>query len=120
MHAAFLAWCWDTCRHECRGGVKGESIKQVTEACLNVLNHLQAEVDMPLRRFRRQHEQMSQFERGRIIGMMEAGWSSRRVPRQLSHSKCVVRRCWDQWIQEMSFTPEVRKLRVARSLFGVT
>ncbi|GFW75262.1 transposable element Tcb2 transposase [Trichonephila clavipes] len=41
---------------------------------------------------------------GRIIGMMEAGWSARRVARQLGHSDCVVRRCRDPWIQEMSFT----------------
>ncbi|GFX98372.1 transposable element Tcb1 transposase [Trichonephila clavipes] len=35
---------------------------------------------MPLRRFQRQYEQRSQFERGRIIGMKEAGagWSARR------------------------------------------
>ncbi|GFX56321.1 uncharacterized protein TNCV_2242531 [Trichonephila clavipes] len=59
---------------------------------------------MPLRRFRRQYEQQSQFERGRIIGMMEAGWSARRVALQLGRSDCVVRRCWDQWIREMSFT----------------
>ncbi|GFV97682.1 transposable element Tcb2 transposase [Trichonephila clavipes] len=45
---------------------------------------------MPLRRFRRQYEQLLQFERGRIIGMMEAGWSARRVarrPRQTSRRK---------------------------------
>ncbi|GFW29918.1 uncharacterized protein TNCV_4999581 [Trichonephila clavipes] len=36
--------------------------------------------------------------------MIEAGWSSRRVARQLGHSDCVVKRCWDQWIQEMKFT----------------
>ncbi|GFX04775.1 transposable element Tcb2 transposase [Trichonephila clavipes] len=36
--------------------------------------------------------------------MMEAGWSARRVARQLDHYDCVVRRCWDQWIREMSFT----------------
>ncbi|GFW18391.1 uncharacterized protein TNCV_1184191 [Trichonephila clavipes] len=36
--------------------------------------------------------------------MMEAGWSARRVARLLGHSDCVVRRCWDQWIREMSFT----------------
>ncbi|GFV74970.1 hypothetical protein TNCV_1042081 [Trichonephila clavipes] len=38
-----------------------------------------AEVDIPLRlrRFRRQYEQLSQFERERIIGMMEAEWSAR-------------------------------------------
>ncbi|GFX62132.1 transposable element Tcb2 transposase [Trichonephila clavipes] len=37
--------------------------------------------------------------------MMEAGWSARRVARQLGCFNCVVRRCWDQWIREISFTP---------------
>ncbi|GFW09646.1 transposable element Tcb2 transposase [Trichonephila clavipes] len=59
---------------------------------------------MPLHRFRRQYEYMSQFERGRIIGMMDAGCSAKRVAHQLGRSDCVVRRCWDQWIREMSFT----------------
>ncbi|GFW11338.1 transposable element Tcb2 transposase [Trichonephila clavipes] len=36
--------------------------------------------------------------------MMEEGWSARRVARQLGHSDCVVRRCLDKWIREMSFT----------------
>ncbi|GFV43717.1 transposable element Tcb1 transposase [Trichonephila clavipes] len=36
--------------------------------------------------------------------MMEAGCSARKVARQLGHFDCVVRRCWDQWIREMSFT----------------
>ncbi|GFX25009.1 transposable element Tcb2 transposase [Trichonephila clavipes] len=35
---------------------------------------------------------------------MEAGWSDRRVALQLGSSDCVVRRCWHQWILEMSFT----------------
>ncbi|GFV44402.1 transposable element Tcb2 transposase [Trichonephila clavipes] len=35
---------------------------------------------------------------------MEAGWSARRVAFQLGRSDCVVRRCWDQRIREMSFT----------------
>ncbi|GFT33262.1 transposable element Tcb2 transposase [Trichonephila clavipes] len=47
---------------------------------------------------------MLQFERGKIIGMMKAGWSARRVARQLGRSDCAVRRCWNQWIREMSFT----------------
>ncbi|GFW64615.1 uncharacterized protein TNCV_3514371 [Trichonephila clavipes] len=81
----------------------GEYKTGKTKACLSVLNRLQrAEVDMPLRRFRRQYERLSQFESGRIIGMMEAGWSARRVARQLERSHCVVMRCWDQWIREMS------------------
>ncbi|GFW51148.1 uncharacterized protein TNCV_3594301 [Trichonephila clavipes] len=50
---------------------------------------------MPLRHFRRQYEQLSQFERGRIIhpiGMMEAGLSARRVAHQLGRSDCVTSR----------------------------
>ncbi|GFW04692.1 uncharacterized protein TNCV_3897441 [Trichonephila clavipes] len=39
---------------------------------------------------------------------MEAGWSARRVARQSGLCDCVVRRCWDQWIQEMSFTRRPR------------
>ncbi|GFV76666.1 hypothetical protein TNCV_4728861 [Trichonephila clavipes] len=50
---------------------------------------------MPLRHFRRQYEQLLQFERGRIIGMMNVGWSARSVAHQLSRSDCVVRRHWD-------------------------
>ncbi|GFY22256.1 transposable element Tcb2 transposase [Trichonephila clavipes] len=59
---------------------------------------------MPLHSLRTENEQLSQFERGRIIGMMEAEWSARRVARQLGRSDCVVRRCWDQWIRGMSST----------------
>ncbi|GFT38752.1 uncharacterized protein TNCV_1499281 [Trichonephila clavipes] len=35
---------------------------------------------------------------------MEVGWLARKVARQLGRSDCVVRRCWDRRIQEMSFT----------------
>ncbi|GFU39785.1 transposable element Tcb2 transposase [Trichonephila clavipes] len=35
---------------------------------------------------------------------MEAGRSARQVARKLGHSDYVVRRCWDQWIREISFT----------------
>ncbi|GFT23105.1 uncharacterized protein TNCV_1858501 [Trichonephila clavipes] len=38
------------------------------------------------------------FRGGRIIAMLEAGWSARRVARQLGRSDCFVRRYWDQWI----------------------
>ncbi|GFS59241.1 transposable element Tcb2 transposase [Trichonephila clavipes] len=59
---------------------------------------------MSLHRFRRKYEQLSQIERGRVIGMMESVWSARRVDRQFGRCDCVVRRCWDQWIREMSLT----------------
>ncbi|GFU84250.1 transposable element Tcb2 transposase [Trichonephila clavipes] len=53
---------------------------------------------MPLCPFGRQYEQLSQFERVRIMGMMEAGWSARRVARQLGHSDCVISRQEDHHI----------------------
>ncbi|GFU29373.1 transposable element Tcb2 transposase [Trichonephila clavipes] len=49
---------------------------------------------MPLRRFQRQFEKLSQFERGRIIGMMEARSSARRVSRSFGRPDRVVKRCW--------------------------
>ncbi|GFT80454.1 hypothetical protein TNCV_5122041 [Trichonephila clavipes] len=55
---------------------------------------------MPLRRNRRQYEQLTDFDRGRIIGLREAGWSNRRIGRTLGRSDMVVARCWQQWITE--------------------
>ncbi|GFU11807.1 HTH_38 domain-containing protein [Trichonephila clavipes] len=40
------------------------------------------------------------FDRGRIIGLREAGWSNRRIGRHLGRSDMVVARCWQQWITE--------------------
>ncbi|GFW67266.1 transposable element Tcb2 transposase [Trichonephila clavipes] len=59
---------------------------------------------MPLRRFRRHYEQLSQSERGGIISMIGAGWLDKQVAGQLGRSDCVLRRYWDQLIREMSFT----------------
>ncbi|GFT05947.1 hypothetical protein TNCV_3926861 [Trichonephila clavipes] len=42
--------------------------------------------------------------RGRIIWMMEAGWSTRRVGRQVDHSDLPVRSIGDQWTDKSSFT----------------
>ncbi|GFV72159.1 transposable element Tc1 transposase [Trichonephila clavipes] len=55
---------------------------------------------MPLRRNRRQYEQLTDFDRGRIIGLREAGWSNRRIGRHLGRSDMVVARCWQHWITE--------------------
>ncbi|GFW65073.1 HTH_38 domain-containing protein [Trichonephila clavipes] len=52
------------------------------------------------RRNRRQYEQLTDFDRGRIIGLREAGWSNRRIGRHLGRSDMVVARCWQQWITE--------------------
>ncbi|GFY14446.1 transposable element Tcb2 transposase [Trichonephila clavipes] len=63
-----------------------------------------AEVDRPLHHHRRQYEHLLKFERRRIIGMMEAGWSARRIVCQAGHSDLTARWCWDQCTEEKSFT----------------
>ncbi|GFW67980.1 uncharacterized protein TNCV_1617411 [Trichonephila clavipes] len=55
---------------------------------------------MPGKRVRRHFSQLSEFERGLIIGMKTAGWSMRRVAGRVDRSKCAVRNCWEQWTRE--------------------
>ncbi|GFV90215.1 uncharacterized protein TNCV_4379311 [Trichonephila clavipes] len=55
---------------------------------------------MPGKRARRHFSQLSEFERGLIIGIKTAGWSKRRVAGQVDRSECVVRNCWEQWTRE--------------------
>ncbi|GFV24939.1 uncharacterized protein TNCV_884051 [Trichonephila clavipes] len=55
---------------------------------------------MPRKRARRHFSQLSEFERGLIIGMKTAGWSTRRVAGQVDRSECAVRNCWEQWTRE--------------------
>ncbi|GFX77987.1 uncharacterized protein TNCV_971421 [Trichonephila clavipes] len=53
--------------------------------------------NMPGKRARRHFSQLSEFERGLIIGMKTAGWSTRHVAGQVDRSECAVRNCWEQW-----------------------
>ncbi|GFV34655.1 transposable element Tcb2 transposase [Trichonephila clavipes] len=55
---------------------------------------------MPGKRARRNFSQLSEFERGLIIGMKTAGWSTRRVAGQVDRSECAVRNCLAQWTRE--------------------
>ncbi|GFW86638.1 transposable element Tcb2 transposase [Trichonephila clavipes] len=52
------------------------------------------------KRARRHFSQLSEFERGLIIGMKAAGWSTRCVAGQVDLSECAVRNCWEQWTRE--------------------
>ncbi|GFX26733.1 uncharacterized protein TNCV_1839061 [Trichonephila clavipes] len=58
---------------------------------------------MPGKLTRRHFSQLNEFERGLIIGMKTAGWSTRRVAGQVDRSKCAVRNCWEQWTREGPF-----------------
>ncbi|GFW21498.1 uncharacterized protein TNCV_1533211 [Trichonephila clavipes] len=55
---------------------------------------------MPGKRARRNFSQLSEFERGLIIGMKTASWSTRRVAGQVDRLECAVRNCWEQWTRE--------------------
>ncbi|GFX24838.1 transposable element Tc1 transposase [Trichonephila clavipes] len=55
---------------------------------------------MPGKRARRHFSQLSEFEKGLIIGMKTAGLSKRRVAGQVDRSECAVRNCWEQWTRE--------------------
>ncbi|GFX87047.1 uncharacterized protein TNCV_2636871 [Trichonephila clavipes] len=55
---------------------------------------------MPGKRARRHFSQLSEFERGLIIGRKTAGWSTRRVAGQVDRSECSIRNCWEQWTRE--------------------
>ncbi|GFX82305.1 transposable element Tc1 transposase [Trichonephila clavipes] len=55
---------------------------------------------MPGKRARRNFSQLSEFERGLIIGMKTAGWSTCRFAGQVDRSECAVRDCWEQWTRE--------------------
>ena len=48
----------------------------------------------------RQYKYLSEFQRGRIIGLTEAGWSNRRIGRHLGRSDKIVVHCWRKWITE--------------------
>ncbi|GFW73370.1 HTH_Tnp_Tc3_2 domain-containing protein [Trichonephila clavipes] len=55
---------------------------------------------MPGKRGRRHFPQLNVFERGLIIGMKTAGWSTRLVAGQVDSSECAVRNGWEQWTRE--------------------
>ncbi|GFX27671.1 transposable element Tcb2 transposase [Trichonephila clavipes] len=55
---------------------------------------------MPGKRARNPFPQLSEFERGLIIGMKTSGWSTSRVAGQVDRSECAVRNCWEQWTRE--------------------
>ncbi|GFY19846.1 uncharacterized protein TNCV_2145391 [Trichonephila clavipes] len=59
---------------------------------------------MPGKRARRNFSQLSEFEKGLIIGIKTAGWSTRRVAGQVDRSECAVRNCWEQWTREDTHT----------------
>ncbi|GFT46333.1 transposable element Tc1 transposase [Trichonephila clavipes] len=55
---------------------------------------------MPGKRARRHFSQLGEFERGLIIWLKTAGWSTHRIAGLVDRSECAVRNCWEQWTRE--------------------
>ncbi|GFV59867.1 HTH_Tnp_Tc3_2 domain-containing protein [Trichonephila clavipes] len=58
---------------------------------------------MPRRRIRAHYEQLSEFERGRMVRLKEAGWANRRIFRHIGRSDVSIRRCWQEWVDNGRF-----------------
>ncbi|KAJ8888270.1 hypothetical protein PR048_007757 [Dryococelus australis] len=64
------------------------------------LNEVKASTSMPRRRQRAPHQHMSEFERGRMIGLRETGLSYCDISARTGHAATTVMRVWHQWIEE--------------------
>ncbi|KFM65011.1 Transposable element Tc3 transposase, partial [Stegodyphus mimosarum] len=53
---------------------------------------------MPRMQMHERYAQMLEFERGRVIGLKEAGWSYRRIARYLRRNDATIRRYWQEWV----------------------
>ncbi|GFV52434.1 HTH_Tnp_Tc3_2 domain-containing protein [Trichonephila clavipes] len=58
-------------------------------------------------RIRAHYEQLSEFEKGCIIDLKEAGWANRRITRHMGRSDVAVRRCWQEWVDKMTIRSAV-------------
>ncbi|GFV86664.1 HTH_Tnp_Tc3_2 domain-containing protein [Trichonephila clavipes] len=58
---------------------------------------------MPRLGIRAHNEQLSDFERGRIIELKEVGCANRRIARHMGRSDAAIRRCWQEWVENGRF-----------------
>ena len=63
-------------------------------------NKVEASAGMPRRRERAQYQQVSAFERGRMVGHHKAGLSYRDIVARTGHATTTVMRVWNQWREE--------------------
>ena len=61
---------------------------------------MKASAGMPRRRQRAQYQQVSAFERGRMVGLRKAGLSCRDIAAHTGHAATTVMRVWNQWTEE--------------------
>ncbi|GFW93941.1 HTH_Tnp_Tc3_2 domain-containing protein [Trichonephila clavipes] len=67
------------------------------------LGYLSVNEKMHRRGIRAHYEQLSEFERGRIIELKEVGWANRRIARHMGRSDAAIRRHWQGWVETGRF-----------------
>ncbi|GFV43351.1 uncharacterized protein TNCV_1948641 [Trichonephila clavipes] len=55
------------------------------------------------RRIRAHYEQLSELERGRVIGLKEEGWANRRITHHIRRSDATIKRCRQEWVKNGIF-----------------
>ncbi|GFS92740.1 uncharacterized protein TNCV_1161581 [Trichonephila clavipes] len=55
---------------------------------------------MLLRRRRSHYKKLTQFERGRVVGLREGGFSFRDITERLGLNVSTVHDCWEQWSRD--------------------
>ena len=61
---------------------------------------MKASAGMPRRRERAQYQQVSAFERGRMVCLREAGLSYRGIATYTGYAATTVMRVWNKWREE--------------------
>ena len=61
---------------------------------------MKASVGLPRRRERAQYQQVSAFERGRMVGVREVGLSYPDIAARSGHAAITIMRVWNQWREE--------------------
>ncbi|GFU48895.1 HTH_Tnp_Tc3_2 domain-containing protein [Trichonephila clavipes] len=58
---------------------------------------------MPHRRIRVHYEQLSEFERGRIIRLKETGSTNRKIACHMGRNDAATRKCCQEWVDSSIF-----------------
>ncbi|GFV43277.1 HTH_Tnp_Tc3_2 domain-containing protein [Trichonephila clavipes] len=71
--------------------------------CIEILDTFAQLKKMPYRWIRAHYEQLSEFERGPIIGLREGDWANWRIAGHMDRSDAAIRRCWQEWVDSDRF-----------------
>ncbi|GBL83402.1 hypothetical protein AVEN_110705-1 [Araneus ventricosus] len=57
---------------------------------------------MPSKKRRSHYQQLTEFERGHVVGLREGGFSFRDIAERLGRNVSTLHDCWQQWSREVT------------------